>query len=57
MQIAGIIAIVIVLAVIGLIILRVVVSIALSLFWPLVLIGLGVALGLWWASSRRKKPS
>ena len=57
MQIAGILAIVIVLAVIGLIILRVVVSIALSLFWPLVLIGLGVALGLWWASSRRKKPS
>lgn len=47
MSLLGIIAILLVLLFVGLIVLKIVASLALALFWPLVLITLGAALGVW----------
>lgn len=46
---------VIVLAVfIGLIVLKFAISLAMSLFWPLLLVTIGVGIGVWWMSRRRR---
>jgi hypothetical protein len=40
-------------AIVALIVLRIAISIADAFFWPLVLIGLGVAIGFWWVNRRK----
>jgi hypothetical protein len=49
----AVIAILVVAVFIGLIILRFVASLALTLFWPLLLITVGVGIGVWWMSRRQ----
>ncbi len=53
MQVLGIVAAVVLLAIVGLILLRIVVSIALSLFFPLLVLAVGIGIGLWWAAGRK----
>ena len=53
MQVFGVVAAVVLLAIVGLILLRIVVSIALSLFFPLLLLAIGIGIGLWWAARRK----
>jgi hypothetical protein len=48
----AIIAILVVAVFVGLIVLRLVASLALALFWPLLLITIGVGIGVWWMSRR-----
>lgn len=43
------------LAVGALVVLRAVVSITAGIFWPLLLVGLGIAIGLWWADHGRRR--
>ncbi|MBY0395610.1 MAG: hypothetical protein K2X91_03955 [Thermoleophilia bacterium] len=39
---------------IGLIVLRFAVDLALALFWPLLLITIGIGIGVWWMSRRQR---
>lgn len=52
MSTLGVLALVLVAIFVGLIVLRVVVSLALFLFWPLVFITAGAALALWWVNRK-----
>jgi len=44
----------VVLVIVGLLVLRIVASIAGAVFWPLLLVAVGVGLGVWWTNRRRK---
>lgn len=48
MSLLAVVAIVVVAVFVGLIVLKFVASLALSLFWPLLLITIGVGIGVWW---------
>jgi hypothetical protein len=48
----AIIAILVVAVFVGLIVLRLVASLALALFWPLLLITIGIGIGVWWMGRR-----
>lgn len=52
MSTLGVLALVLLAIFVGLIVLRVVVSLALFLFWPLVFITVGAALALWWVNRK-----
>ena len=53
MSLLAIIALVVVAVFVGLIVLKFVASLALALFWPLLLITVGVGIGVWWMSRSR----
>jgi hypothetical protein len=48
----AVVAILVVAVFIGLIVLRFVASLALALFWPLLLITIGIGIGVWWMNRR-----
>jgi hypothetical protein len=48
------IALIVLAVFIGLIVLRFAISLALSLFWPLLLVTIGVGIGVWWMSRRKQ---
>jgi hypothetical protein len=48
----AIIAILVIAVFVGLIVLRLVASLALAFFWPLLLITIGIGIGVWWMSRR-----
>ena len=52
MSLLGILALALIAVIAGLIVLRIVASLALALFWPLLLITVGVAIGIWLMSRR-----
>jgi hypothetical protein len=47
------IALIVLAVFVGLIVLRFAVDLALALFWPLLLVTIGVGIGVWWMSRRR----
>lgn len=53
MHVLAIAAIAVVAIFVGLIVLRIVASLALALFWPLLLITVGVGIGVWWMSRKK----
>ena len=50
----AVIAILVVAVFVGLIVLKFVASLALSLFWPLLLITIGVGIGVWWMGRSKR---
>lgn len=52
MSLLAIVAILVVAVFVGLIVLKFVASLALALFWPLLLITIGVGVGVWWMARR-----
>lgn len=55
MSLLAIIAILVVAVFVGLIVLKFVASLALALFWPLLLITIGVGIGVWVMSRRQRR--
>lgn len=53
MSLIGTLAVVILAVIVGLVVLRLVASLALALFWPLLLITVGVGIGIWLMGRRR----
>lgn len=54
MSLLATIAVIVLAVFIGLIVLKFAISLAMSLFWPLLLVTIGVGIGVWWMSRRQR---